>query len=166
MENITRKDIEESKKKQGISEKTDKPQPYFLSEMKINGGVLKEVTQDGMHGVMYYGNNGETCFFSGVRMTSNPLCDGAAFQLKGIIFVSPGWASRGFNVYDFAHEYGHYIQEMGMPGMLYYPLAIGSVYSYLTSSPEEHMSKPFEVQATSLGNKYLLDNMHRPYKKS
>lgn len=124
------------------------------------GGVLRSVTQDGMHGVMYYGNNGTTCFFSGVKMSSTPI-DGSAFQMHGIIFVSPGWVSRGFDVYDFAHEYGHYIQEMNMPAALYYSLAVGSVYSYLTSTPEEHMSKPFEVQATNLGNQYLLAHMHQ-----
>lgn len=162
MENISRKDIEESKEKQESAENTNNLRSFFLPELKINGGVLRSVTQDGMHGVMYYGNNGTTCFFSGVRMTTNPINNNSAFQLKGIIFVSPGWVSGGFDVYDFAHEYGHYIQEMNMPAALYYSLAVGSVYSYLTSTPEEHMSKPFEVQATNLGNQYLLAHMHQP----
>ncbi len=158
MENISRKDIEDSKEKQESAENTNNLRSFFLPELKINGGVLRSVTQDGMHGVMYYGNNGTTCFFSGVKMSSTPI-DGSAFQMHGIIFVSPGWVSRGFDVYDFAHEYGHYIQQQVLPTLAYYAIAGMSVYSYVTNTPEEHMNKPWEVQATTLGNEYLRAHM-------
>lgn len=158
MENISRKEVEKSRKEQGLVEASQTSNSYYLNELRIEGGVLREVDENGIHGVMYYGDNGATCFFSGVRMTTKLVLNGYAYQFNGTIHVSASWASNGFNVYDFAHEYGHYLQQESMGDAEYYKIAIQSGYSVITK-PEEHPNQPFEVQATDLGNQYLRTHM-------
>lgn len=80
-------------------------------DIKIKGGFLQEING----GVQYTGDDGSTCFFSGVSLsTTSP--SGTAYQYGGTIHIDEKW--RSFDVNDFAHEYGHYIQEQEMGTLL------------------------------------------------
>ena len=86
--------------------------------------------------------------------------NGTAYQLNGMIHVSSSWANDGFNVYDFAHEYGYYLQQEEMGSLKYYMMAMASVYS-VYSNPGNHLQQPFEMEASRLGLEYLNEHMKR-----
>lgn len=158
MKKISCEDVEKSRKEQGYAEAPQSSNSYYIDELEIKGGVLREIDENGVPGVMYYGNNGATCFFRGVRMTTQLVFKGYAYQYNGTIHVSSYWVANGFNIYDFAHEYGHYLQQESMGNAEYYKLAIQSGYSVI-ANPDKHQNQPFEVQATELGNQYLKEHV-------
>lgn len=133
-------------------------------DIKIKGGVLQEING----GVQYTGDDGSTCFFSGVSLsTTSP--SGTAYQYGGTIHIDEKW--RSFDVNDFAHEYGHYIQEQEMGTFTYtYSVGVpsafdvmwGNFFDWLGISHKEHSHRSYEVDASEKGNDYLKSNMHTP----
>lgn len=116
----------------------------------ISGGYLEDTSS----GVVFHGNDGCTMFYEGVDISTNVVVSNAAYQLFGTIHIDNGWANNGFDIDDFNHEYGHYIQEQQM-GTSSYIINIGlpSAYDVATGN-SEHMSQPYEIEATNLGNSY------------
>lgn len=122
--------------------------------IKIDGGFLQEV-QDG---TWYFGNDGRRIFFDGVGISTAGVVPGTAYQSGGVITISQEWindAKRPFNIKDFAHEYGHYLQEQEMGSSAYWTdVAIPSAYNMLTD-PKSHDYLPCEQDATKRGNDYM-----------
>lgn len=152
---LTRSSIDEIRKEMLILNSTEERKVIGGgNRVQISGGYLEE--KDG--GTYFYGNNGGSVFFSGISISTSLVADNAAYQMSGTIHVSESWANNGFSVYDFAHEYGHYLQQVDMGTYKYITdVAIPSVYS-ASQDPSNHSSKPYEQQATNLGNQYLENN--------
>ena len=132
--------------------------------INISGGTLKEING----GVQYTGSDGSTCYFSGVSLsTKSP--EGTAYQYGGTIHIDEKWSS--FDVNDFAHEYGHYIQEQEMGTFAYtfyvgvrsaFDVMWGNFLDSIGVSHKDHSARSYEVDATKKGDDYLKDNMHTP----
>lgn len=131
-------------------------------DIKINGGLLQEVNG----GVQYTGEDGASCFFSGVSL-STKASSGTAYQYGGTIHIDEKWTS--FDINDFAHEYGHYIQEQEMGTFTYtFSVAIPSAFDvmwgnyldWLGISHTDHSNRSYEKDASDKGNDYLKNNMH------
>lgn len=159
MDKITKENVDEAIRQNHLNAQQEPVASSKLSELHISGGVLKQVSD----GVYYYGDNGSSCFFKGAKITTS-LATGGAYQLNGWIHVDPSWTTHGFNVYDFAHEYGHYLQQQ-KEGLKYYETAVKSLYSAiyasLTKDWDSHTQKPYEQEATALGNEYLKEHMKK-----
>jgi natural product precursor len=103
---------------------------------------------------LYYPNNGGcTVFLSGVNVGGESLFQpsGSAYQFNGTIHVGSDYTS--FNRKDLEHEYGHWIQESQM-GSASYLWNVG-IPSMATASNPNHLSEPYEVDATNLGSQYF-----------
>ncbi len=128
----------------------------------ISGGYLENMS----YGVLFVGNDGTRCFFNGVSWTTDglyniiPVVENTAYQWNGTIHIDYGWAKDGFNVYNFAHEFGHYLQqeEMGTYNYLRY-VAYPSMYNLQFEDGYNHNSMPYETDATSRGIKFF--NTHK-----
>lgn len=125
-------------------------------EVNISGGKLVNARDAG--GVLYKGDDGASCLFKGVSLSLGRVVDRSAYQWNGTIHVSPGWIASGFTVNDFAHEYGHFLQQNQSGVIGYCRIALSSMYS-LATNPRNHSSRSFEREATELGRAYLKENM-------
>lgn len=118
---------------------------------KIQGGYLipKETH------VLFPSDKGEEIIFQGIRVSTSRVVKNAAYQLNGVIYISKNWIKKGFSVQDFAHEYGHYLQQKEL-GLFKYlvKIAFPSMFS-LAAKPKKHFQRPFERDATNKGNEYL-----------
>ncbi|MCF0194297.1 MAG: hypothetical protein HUK00_03850 [Bacteroidaceae bacterium] len=126
--------------------------------LRIRDGVLE--VQEG--GVMYCGENGSECFFPGVTAAfygrmHDRMVPKTAYQLNGHIGVSPSWET--FGVMDFAHEYGHHLQQKVM-GWKYYIRGLCSMCS-MVMNRAGHRDEAFEREATRLGAEFVRENMRR-----
>ncbi|GAA5221283.1 hypothetical protein GCM10025777_19130 [Membranihabitans marinus] len=122
--------------------------------MEISGGYLEEAA----NGVTYYGHDGQLIFFPDIKLSAKSV-KGTAFQFLGVIHINKYWASSGFNVYDFTHEYGHFIQEKRIGSFKFlFTIGILSVcsvlYDTLTKS-NLHGSRWFEREASQLGFDFI-----------
>lgn len=152
---ITRLSIDELRDKMYVLNTLEQRAIIGGDRININGGYLEEVNG----GVYYYGNNGCSVFFKGVQVEIGGIVsDGTAYQMSGTIRIAEDWCNSTFNIYNFAHEYGHYLQqkEMGTLGYII-DVAIPSIYSAATN-PDGHGQKPYEQDATMRGNQYLTNN--------
>lgn len=123
-------------------------------QLRIKGGYLEE--KDG--GTYFYGDDGSSVFFKDVGFYTSLVANGDDYQWIEVICVSGNWANSGFSVYDFAHEYGHYLQQEDMgTGKYLVNIAIPSVYSASTD-PYNHSSQSYEQDATNRGEEYLNNN--------
>ena len=78
-----------------------------------------------------------------------------AFQLWGRIFIGRRWHKDGFLLRNFAHEYGHYLQERRIGHIRYiFKIALPSLWS-LIRRPLRHEKQTFEREATMLGIDYI-----------
>lgn len=123
--------------------------------LRIAGGFLQETG----NGTWYYGEDGKQIFFEGIGIsTAEPIASGTAFQVGGVISISQDWLNdtrHPFTIKDFAHEYGHYLQELEMgSGSYWKDVAIPSGYNLLTD-PGSHDDMPYEQDATKRGNDYM-----------
>lgn len=139
--------------------------------LKIKGGTLVE--KNG--GVQYTGDDETTCFFSGVSL-GNLALSGTAYQYNGTINIDEGWANGKdgvqFDINNFIHEYGHFLQEQEMGHFEYsFRVAIPSgtdiglrniynLFGYKHSY--SHMDLPFEKNATERGEEYYKRWMRKP----
>lgn len=126
----------------------------------ISGGTLIDTPE----GVDFISDSGETTHFSGVDLSTSWVTRNAAYQLNGTIHIGKKWLKNGFNLYDFAHEYGHYLQQRD-PNHNYLCTMLKSVYSLLTD-PKNHENQPFEIDATRRGYEYLRDNAGKAGQKN
>lgn len=133
------------------------------STINISGGTLKNTNG----GVLYTGNDGSSCFFTGVSASVvGWIPDGTACQWSGTIYIETGWAASSFNVNDFAHEYGHYLQQQEMgTGSYIWSVGISSVWDMIKNGGCGHSDLPYEKDATERGMAYLNANMKKPTKK-
>lgn len=111
--------------------------------LRIAGGFLQETG----NGTWYYGEDGKQIFFEGIGIsTAEPIASGTAFQVGGVISISQDWLNdtrHPFTIKDFAHEYGHYLQELEMgSGSYWKDVAIPSGYNLLTD-PGSHDDMPY-----------------------
>lgn len=120
--------------------------------LPISGGTLV----DTQSGVDFISNSRQVTHFKGVDISTSWVREGTAYQLNGTIHIDEGWAKNGFNIYDFAHEYGHYLQQQD-PNHCYLTTILKSVYSVI-SDPGNHKNQPIEIDATRRGNEYLRDH--------
>jgi hypothetical protein len=119
--------------------------------LKISGGRLINAAD----GVCFVGDDGRVSFFRGVSFSTRGVVRNAAYQLCGCIHISAAWAASGFNLRNFAHEYGHYIQQRRLGLWRYiWKIALPSVYSVF-SDARRHAGRAFEQEATALGSEYL-----------
>lgn len=125
-------------------------------DIVIYGGVL----HNGNGGVTFIGNDGTTCFFEGVTArTPAIIADGTAYQFGGNINMSKKGLSTNFGIEDFAHEYGHYLQQKEMGVIDYtFQVAIPSAWNLL-HDPQTHDQQPYEQGATTKGMEYY--NTHK-----
>ena len=153
---ITRLGIEELRDKMYVLNTLEQRTIIGGERVNINGGYLEEVNG----GVYYYGNNGCSVFFEGVEIwVSNLIRDYSAYQLNGTIGIESDWCNTSFNIYDFAHEYGHYLQQKTMGTYDYLTVVVpNSLYSATFNDPYTHSQQTYELQATLLGNEYLKNN--------
>lgn len=127
---------------------------------EIAGGTLEE--RNG--GVVYTGNDGSTCFFAGVKLGDGFAVENTAYQLGGVITISKSWTS--FNVDDFAHEYGHYLQEQEMGHWNYFwDVAVYSAYDMLVNGGYGHQDLSVEKDATERGKAYLSSHLTKSKEK-
>lgn len=154
---ITKASIEELRKEMPVLNEEEEQSIVGGERIRISGGYLESV--DG--GTYFYGDNGSTVFFKGVDFSidSKLIADYSAYQFNGTIHVEEKWAYNGFDIYVFAHEYGHYLQqeEMGFWNYLT-DVAIPSMYSAQHNDPYTHSQQPFEKDATKRGEEYLNKN--------
>lgn len=154
MRKITKEKIEEIKSELAQDGESSKI-TIFPDSLQISGGTLRQYAG----GVIFTSKNGDQCCaFPGVKMTSVAV-NGGAYQLLGYIGIDSDWVSNGFTIYDFAHEYGHYLQQekYGYWEYLYHIMP----ESLKTVGTPEHKNNPVEVEATQLGEEYL--STHKKY---
>ncbi|MFT4073149.1 MAG: hypothetical protein QM654_14645 [Dysgonamonadaceae bacterium] len=125
--------------------------------LRISGGTLVEEKE----GTTFYGDDGSSTFYKGVSFSTNgaPIT-GTAYQLNGTIHINKSWANSSFNQCDFAHEYGHYLQQQSMSTIEYAKLSAKSLISGFFNTAEEHLRQNFEMEATRLGEEYMDANIH------
>ncbi len=159
MKKLTKKDLTELSKTLPLIEPN--AQRQFIGgagrngrTLRIEGGTLMDTPE----GVDFISDSGEITHFIGVDLSTSWVTSNAAYQLNGTIHIGKKWLKNGFDLYDFAHEYGHYLQQQD-PNHNYTLTIIKSVYSLLTN-PKNHENQPFEKDATRRGNEYL-DNVGR-----
>lgn len=131
---------------------------------KIKGGTLTEVNG----GVQYVGDDGKTCFFEDCSLSSaSPT--GTAYQWGGTIHIDEKWTT--FDINDFAHEYGHRLQEQEMGTFLYtfyvgarsaLDVAWGDFLDWLGVSHKDHSERSYEKDASKRGEEYLKQYMKDP----
>jgi hypothetical protein len=117
--------------------------------LEIKGGALVQL--DG--GVMYVpfgsGSNGSSSgnavFFEGVTISTSSVTGSTSYQMNGTIHIDSNWAANGFNLCDFAHEYGHYLQQQEWGNAKYYGMA---------ASPDAQW---YETNASERGYAYLFN---------
>ena len=117
----------------------------------ISGGTLIETPE----GVDFVSDSGEITHFAGANFSTSWVFGNTAYQLNGTIHIGKKWLKNGFNIYNFAHEYGHYLQQQD-PNYNYTLTILKSLYSVLTD-PKNHANKPFEKDATRRGYEYLYN---------
>lgn len=127
--------------------------------LRISGGTLIDTAA----GVDFISDTKEITHFKGVDFSTSYVFDNTAYQLNGMIHISEKWLKNGFNIYDFAHEYGHYLQQID-PNHNYPVTMVKSFYSLLTD-PENHHNQPYEKDATRRGEEYLRENAGKGGKK-
>lgn len=127
--------------------------------LRISGGTLIDTAA----GVDFISDTKEVTHFKGVDFSTSWVRDDTAYQLNGTIHISEKWLKNGFNIYDFAHEYGHYLQQQD-PNCNYPLMAAESAFSELFD-PENHANQPFEKDATRRGEEYLRKNAGKGGKK-
>lgn len=121
---------------------------------RINGGTIQNTDI----GVVWMGDDGRSCTFYGVSFDIGGLCyANAAYQLSGTIHIGSEWAENGFGVYDFAHEFGHYLQQEEY-GFLGYVTDV-IIPSVTSASSPNHSEIPCEKDATKRGKDYLDKNL-------
>ena len=154
MKKLTKKDLTELSKTLTLIEPN--AQRQFIGgagrngeRLRISGGTLIDTAE----GVDFISDTGEITHFKGVDFSTSWVFDDTAYQLNGTIHISKEWLKGGFDIYKFAHEYGHYLQQQD-PNHNYTLTVIKSVYSLLTN-PRNHENQPFEKDATRRGNEYL-----------
>ena len=113
-------------------------------------------------GCRYLGPRGEQWFFAGVRYAvGGAVVRDTAFQANGVVRISKGWlgdAHRPFALRDFAHEYGHYLQQRDLGWWGYYTrVALDSV----THMGPDHYDRPYEQDATLRGAAYLAEHLQQ-----
>ncbi len=123
----------------------------MVNAIPIAGGVLYNVHE----GCLFIAHSGKRCLFAGVRCSLRGVLRDAAYQAGGVIRVSPRWVrddERPFNIHDFAHEYGHFLQQQDMGSWRYYTrVAIDS----LLHPGSGHYDRHYEADATLRGEQYL-----------
>lgn len=125
--------------------------------IRINGGTLFRSHSDDSE-----------VFFPGIRAHAGGLlvAPNGAFQLWGHIFIGRRWHKDGFLLHNFAHEYGHFLQERSMGHIRYFfRVALPSLWS-LIRRPLRHGKKSFEREATRLGLEFITNNHISCQKKS
>lgn len=118
---------------------------------RIKGGYLYEV--DG--GTIFCGDDDRFVWFPGVGVSTSYVVDGTAYQLNGTIHISEDWLDDGFDIYDFAHEYGHYLQQVEMGNWKYYKDVAAESAGDMITDPDNHSSQPYEQDATERGYNFL-----------
>lgn len=136
-------------------------------ELNISGGKLENV----WGGVQFTGDDGSTCFFEGVWCGSGSyiVANNTAYQMLGWIQISDSWIyddKNPFNIHDFAHEFGHHLQEeeYGFWGYIA-GVAMPSVYDMLVNGGYGHKQQPYEQDAYNRGEEYLKNHMKKPEPK-
>ena len=126
-------------------------------KVNISNGTLENM----QNGVQYVGTDGTTCFFEGVNFVIGGTLENTAYQFNGTIHIDESWLKNGFNVDNFAHEYGHHLQQQEM-GTLYYfaYVAIPSVWNEWAEGGSGHSSMPYEKDADKRGSDYYNKNKH------
>lgn len=127
--------------------------------LRISGGTLIDTAE----GVDFISDTGEKTHFKGVDISTSWVLDDTAYQLNGTIHISEKWAKDGFDIYDFAHEYGHYLQQQD-PDYNYPVTMLQSMWSVATDSGN-HANQPFEKDATRRGEEYLRANAGKAGKR-
>lgn len=124
--------------------------------VSIKGGTIQNTDQ----GVVWMGDDGRSCTFYGVSFSVGGLClDDSAYQLSGTIRIGREWLEDGFSVYDFAHEFGRYLQQCEYGTLNYITdVAIPSAWDSATNR-SQHSSQPYEKDATKRGDEYLKKNL-------
>ena len=153
MKKLTRKNLDELTNAMPVISEQD--------QRSCVGGAPGDIL-DISGGTVFFGENGFMTFYRDVTFSTKNVVDGAAYQLNGVIHISQSWANNGFSNDDFAHEYGHFLQqqEMGTLAYLRY-VAIPSMESVWTD-PDNHASEPFEIDATERGMEYKNNNTWYP----
>ena len=138
--------------------------------LRISGGTLYNQSD----GVLYQGDNGESCFFRGVTFVTPGFVPAyTSAQYGGYIFIDKEWANNGYSVNTFMHEYGHYIQQSlygCMSGFQYtytlynwyvaVPSAWDLIKRYFYDPGYSHDSLPCEQEATKYGQNYYNANKY------
>lgn len=120
---------------------------------RIAGGYLYEVEG----GTLFCGDDDRSVWFPGVSVTTWWTKKDTAYQYNGTIHIDENWLENGFNIYDFAHEYGHYIQQYLLGDEAYDRyIAIPSMHD-LATDPEHHDEQWYEKDATERGYHHLYD---------
>lgn len=164
MKKLTKKDLTELSKTLTLIEPN--AQRQFIGgagrngeRLRISGGTLIDTAE----GVDFISDTGEITHFKGVDFSTSWVFDDTAYQLNGTIHISKEWLKDGFNIYNFAHEYGHYLQQQD-PNYNYTATMLKSMYSVLTN-PGNHANQSFEKDATRRGEEYLRDNAGKAGKR-
>lgn len=122
--------------------------------LTISGGTLTNLNGN----VVFHGNDGKQCTFFGVHWHNYALRD-TAWQEYGQIGISKSWADTTFTVYNFAHEFGHFLQQQGMSAWAYQYYAALSALNEAVYGGKGHSDMPFEQEADAIGYAFLRMNL-------
>lgn len=134
-------------------------------KLNISGGSLENVEG----GVLFTGSDGSTCLFEGVSWTSNCVFSGTAYQAMGYIHISNDWVNAAyhpFDINDFAHEFGHYLQEQEYGLAYYLGIAAPSAAEIYFFNGQYHDLLPGEQDADKRGEEYMKEHMKKPEPKN
>lgn len=82
-----------------------------------------------------------------------------ALQEYGYVGISQAWARSNFDIHDFAHEFGHYLQQVEMGFSYQYRVALPSIINITFYGGAGHDSMPYEKDATARGEAYLREHL-------
>lgn len=126
-------------------------------KLYITGGSLENVNG----GVLFEGNDGINCLFTGVQWSTDYVLNDTAYQWSGTIHISKSWISKGFNIYDFAHEFGHYLQQKEMGTVIYVKDVAYPSAKDMCRKGTDHDQLPCEVDATRRGNSFFEKHKYK-----
>lgn len=133
-------------------------QPSWLvgqDALRIAEGALLNLAD----GCLFVGDGGERCLFRGVRYSTRGVRANTAYQANGVIRISERWLSDAqcpFGLHDFAHEYGHYLQQRDYGWWDYYSRV---AWDSITHLGDDHYARPYEADATRRGAAYLAEHL-------
>lgn len=129
---------------------------YVEGMVYIQDGTIRNTSE----GVVYLANDGKQCLFPSVRFSIKDHLGSRAYQMRGVIHIGKAWINSDFSINHFAHEFGHYLQEVEYGKFIFFfKVGIPSFCAcgFLPEEKRDHMK--IEEDATNRGMAFLDSNL-------